>query len=340
MPLRNERQAYWDDIELNIAAVDPLSWSGALDRVCPDAAAVRMKLKQRLEAIDQETKHVNRLRERAAAEAKVLAKGTDAVLDLQVKEQAFSDAQRFVRGRLENDRVSGQRPGMARPEHNPRAAVGNVPRGHSNAVRGQMPFIRPTPAVYADQFRERNERWGSGVVNPLMGGGYTVVLQRASRDLEEANVKRDAAERERELYFMKTSSEPDLFETSDTDFSTIVKERTSAGMALRGWNRGDTRRGHKSHHRDENENSESLLPPPRGSSSGTNQKHSSNPGVPNTVNTSGYNITGSTTVSRNQSNRNGSGYGAQMALIGTGASNVQPQRSHRYQSSRSSLVLR
>ena len=47
MPLRNERQAYWDDIENHIARVQPLTASQALDRV-PHAAAERLALKSRL----------------------------------------------------------------------------------------------------------------------------------------------------------------------------------------------------------------------------------------------------------------------------------------------------
>lgn len=38
--------------------------------------------------------------------------------------------------------------------------------------------------------------------SPLMGGGYTVVLQRAARDAEDAERALAAAERERHLYFL------------------------------------------------------------------------------------------------------------------------------------------
>ena len=53
MPLRNERQAYWDDIENHIARVQPLTASQALDRVCPDAAAERLALKSRLRDVEE-----------------------------------------------------------------------------------------------------------------------------------------------------------------------------------------------------------------------------------------------------------------------------------------------
>ena len=88
MPLRNEHQAYWDDIENNIARVQPLSASRALDRVCPDAAAERLALKSRLRDVEEETRQVNRLRARAAAEANVLSREADAMLNLEAKERA------------------------------------------------------------------------------------------------------------------------------------------------------------------------------------------------------------------------------------------------------------
>ena len=89
MPLRNEHQAYWDDIENNIARVQPLSASRALDRVCPDAAAERLALKSRLRDVEEETRQVNRLRARAAAEANVLSREADAMLNLEAKERAI-----------------------------------------------------------------------------------------------------------------------------------------------------------------------------------------------------------------------------------------------------------
>ena len=173
MPLRNERQAYWDDIENHIARVQPLTASQALDRVCPDAAAERLALKSRLRDVEEQTRQVHRLRARAAAEADVLAREADAALDLESKERAFEEARRFVRGRLQNDRPDGQRLGMRAPERLARAALG-APR--EDRLRAAAPFAVASPAAHADAHRERNERWGSGEVSPLMGGGYTVVL--------------------------------------------------------------------------------------------------------------------------------------------------------------------
>ena len=201
MPLRNERQAYWDDIENNIARVQPLSASRALDRVCPDAAAERLALKSRLRDVEEETRQVNRLRARAAAEANVLSREADAMLNLEAKERAFEEAQRFVRGRLQNDRPDGQRLGMRPPERLSRAAVG-APK--EDRLRAAAPFAVRAPAAHAHAHRERNERWGSGEVSPLMGGGYTVVMERAHRDLEDAVDRQERAERERKLYFMES----------------------------------------------------------------------------------------------------------------------------------------
>ena len=168
MPLRNERQAYWDDIENHIARVQPLTASQALDRVCPDAAAERLALKSRLRDVEEQTRQVHRLRARAAAEAGVLAREADAALDLESKERAFEEARRFVRGRLQNDRPDGQRLGMRAPERLARAALG-APR--EDRLRAAAPFAVASPAAHADAHRERNERWGSGEVSPLMGGG-------------------------------------------------------------------------------------------------------------------------------------------------------------------------
>jgi hypothetical protein len=202
MPLRNERQAYWDDIENHIARVQPLTASQALDRVCPDAAAERLALKSRLRDVEEQTRQVHRLRARAAAEADVLAREADAALDLESKERAFEEARMFVRGRLQNDRPDGQRLGMRAPERLARAALG-APR--EDRLRAAAPFAVASPAAHAEAHRERNERWGSGEVSPLMGGGYTVVLQRAAADREDAAERREKAERERALYFMESS---------------------------------------------------------------------------------------------------------------------------------------
>ena len=246
MPLRNERQAYWDDIENHIARVQPLTASQALDRVCPDAAAERLALKSRLRDVEEQTRQVHRLRARAAAEAGVLAREADAALDLESKERAFEEARRFVRGRLQNDRPDGQRLGMRAPERLARAALG-APR--EDRLRAAAPFAVASPAVCADAHRERNERWGSGEVSPLMGGGYTVVLQRAAAEREDAAERREKAERERALYFMESGGvrrDPSetRVETSDSFcHANDTMNRTSAAMALRGWEPAGKRAG-------------------------------------------------------------------------------------------------
>jgi hypothetical protein len=335
MPLRNERQAYWDDIDRNIARVDPLTASQALDRVCPEAAAERLRLKSRLREVEAETRQVQRLRQRAASEANVLARETDAMLNLEAKETAAAEARRFVRGRLENDRPDGQRLGMRAPELAARASVG---RAREDRLRAAMPFSVPTPAAHADAHRERNERWGSGEVSPLMGGGYTVVLQRAHEDLEDARRRRAVAERERELYFMEPEDE---FvrgeETCDARTSNRNRmERTSAGMALRGWTGDSARRrngfGESSGEKDD---AQSVLPLPRGYATATSDSgsgYSVKTTLPGSIeaHSTGGSTAGAGSHARGKrfpgdGARRGGGYGAQLALIGAGtASKTQP----------------
>ena len=353
MPLRNERQAYWDDIENNIARVQPLSASRALDRVCPDAAAERLALKSRLRDVEEETRQVHRLRARAAAEANVLSRETDAMLNLEAKERAFEEAQRFVRGRLQNDRPDGQRLGMRPPERLSRAAVG-APK--EDRLRAAAPFAVRAPAAHAHAHRERNERWGSGEVSPLMGGGYTVVMERAHRDLEDAVHRRERAERERKLYFMESGTrrrgeDEDTFGRGDDTFDGTASvidtmNRTSAAMALRGWEpagpagrgRGRTRDDDDD---DDDDDAASVLPPPRGSDSraplavstetvpgidrgidrgtdrGTRVSSIASIGMPTSVGASISHARGKRdSVSDRSANTTGSGYGAQMALIG------------------------
>jgi len=363
MPLRNERQAYWDDIDRNIACVDPLSASAALDRVCPAAAKERLALKSRLQDVEAETLRVHRLRARASSEVNVLAHETNAVLNLQAKEKEFDDAKRFVRGRLENDRIAGQRPGMCAAEHAPRAAVGNVPRSTNGVPRG-MPFHVPSPAEHADLFRERNERWGSGEVSPLMGGGYTVLLQRASTDLRDARLRHANAERERGLYFMPPRHETGFDETDTTLYAleTSANERTTAGMALMGWGGNDTKKGRRRRtetHLDneENENAPFALPPPRVSvSGGPALSLGDDAGNKTSVATttaidqreSIHTVSSVVSHARGQNrncdkNKNGSGYSAQMAVIGCAGSTAPTLFAHTRASqfpSRDSLRLR
>ena len=339
MPLRNERQAYWDDIENNIARVQPLSASRALDRVCPDAAAERLALKSRLRDVEEETRQVNRLRARAAAEANVLSREADAMLNLEAKERAFEEAQRFVRGRLQNDRPDGQRLGMRPPERLSRAAVG-APK--EDRLRAAAPFAVRAPAAHAHAHRERNERWGSGEVSPLMGGGYTVVMERAHRDLEDAVHRQEQNERERKLYFMESGTRDLRGEDEDTfdggaSFNDTMN-RTSAAMALRGWEpAGPTGRGRGRTRDDDDDDAASVLPPPRGSDSraslavstetvpgidrgidrGTRVSSIASIGMPTSVGASISHARGKRdSVSDRSANTMGSGYGAQMALIG------------------------
>lgn len=339
MPLRNERQAYWDDIENNIARVQPLSASRALDRVCPDAAAERLALKSRLRDVEEETRQVNRLRARAAAEANVLSREADAMLNLEAKERAFEEAQRFVRGRLQNDRPDGQRLGMRPPERLSRAAVG-APK--EDRLRAAAPFAVRAPAAHAHAHRERNERWGSGEVSPLMGGGYTVVMERAHRDLEDAVHRQEQNERERKLYFMESGTRDLRGEDEDTfdggaSFNDTMN-RTSAAMALRGWEpAGPTGRGRGRTRVDDDDDAASVLPPPRGSDSraslavstetvpgidrgidrGTRVSSIASIGMPTSVGASISHARGKRdSVSDRSANTMGSGYGAQMALIG------------------------
>ena len=65
MPLRNERQAYWDDIDAHIASVAPLDGDAALERACPRAAADREALRSRLAAVEGDMSALRLARRRA-----------------------------------------------------------------------------------------------------------------------------------------------------------------------------------------------------------------------------------------------------------------------------------
>ena len=368
MPLRNERQAYWDDIENHIARVQPLTASQALDRVCPDAAAERLALKSRLRDVEEQTRQVHRLRARAAAEADVLAREADAALDLESKERAFEEARRFVRGRLQNDRPDGQRLGMRAPERLARAALG-APR--EDRLRAAAPFAVASPAAHADAHRERNERWGSGEVSPLMGGGYTVVLQRAAADRDDAAERREKAERERALYFMESFMESRDHETETRNGNTFrdsschandTMNRTSAANALRGWEpagkkkvkgeKAGRERARRDDDDDDDDDDESVLPLPRDSTlddarrtSKTSLKESfdrGTTGVRSVSHVSHGHASIGTSVSHARGKRGstprkghpygssrGSGYGAQLALVGNGSSVAAPPTTSR-----------
>ena len=358
MPLRNERQAYWDDIENHIARVQPLTASQALDRVCPDAAAERLALKSRLRDVEEQTRQVHRLRARAAAEADVLAREADAALDLESKERAFEEARMFVRGRLQNDRPDGQRLGMRAPERLARAALG-APR--EDRLRAAAPFAVASPAAHAEAHRERNERWGSGEVSPLMGGGYTVVLQRAAADREDAAERREKAERERALYFMESGGvrrDPSetRVETSDSFcHANDTMNRTSAANALRGWEpeKGKGKKAGRERARrddDDDDDDESVLPLPRDStrddarrtSKTSNSFDRGTTGVSSVSHVSHGHASIGTSVSHARGKRGstprkghpygssrGSGYGAQLALVGNGSSVAAPPTTSR-----------
>jgi hypothetical protein len=311
MPLRNERQAYWDDIDAAIASVPPRTGAEALDRVCPDAAADRAALLARLGAVDAERAALERARDRAVSHARVLDRETDALARLRVADEAALRAERFVRGRLENDRVAGQRPGAVPAPLLPRADAGRVPRGFDppggayggGGTKDPEPHVTRAavgasgrlgdPRSNALRHREANERWGGAGVSPLMGGGYTVVLERARLDAEAAADELAAKRRERQLYFMsdedddgsrgETAERGDFGEGGAFDRLRVSgKENASekinrnrrcpegAAGALRGWAPapGDDERSSSGLLSASGRNGAGSLPPPRGVTSG------------------------------------------------------------------------
>jgi hypothetical protein len=236
---------------------------------------------------------------------------------------------------------------MRPPERLSRAAVG-APK--EDRLRAAAPFAVRAPGAHAHAHRERNERWGSGEVSPLMGGGYTVVMERAHRDLEDAVDRQERAERERKLYFMESGicrrgEDEDTFGRGDDTFDggasfNDTMNRTSAAMALRGWEpAGPTGRGRGRTRVDDDDDDDaaSVLPPPRGSDSraslavstetvpgidrgidrGTRVSSIASIGMPTSVGASISHARGKRdSVSDRSANTMGSGYGAQMALIG------------------------
>lgn len=105
MPLRNEFEAYWDDIERHIADVEPVMGTAALSKLCPAAAAARDALKSRLQSVNEERASVERQRARAMAESHVVRNEDVARHCLAEKAARLQHAAAFVRGRLENDRL-------------------------------------------------------------------------------------------------------------------------------------------------------------------------------------------------------------------------------------------
>ena len=150
------------------------------------------------------------------------------------------------------------------------------------------------PRSNALRHREANERWGGAGVSPLMGGGYTVVLERARLDAEAAADELAAKRRERQLYFMsdvnddgsrgETAERGDFGEGGAFDRLRVSgKENASekinrnrrcpegAAGALRGWAPapGDDERSSSSGLLSASGRSGAgSLPPPRGVTSG------------------------------------------------------------------------
>lgn len=326
MPLRNERQAYWDDIDAHIASVAPLDGDAALERACPRAAADREALRSRLAAVEGDMSALRLARRRVASESRVLDAEADADARVERKASELERAERYVRGRLENDRAMGQRIGMAPEARVPRAAVARLKPDRV------VPFAVPDPYDRADRNREVQERWGGAQMSPLMGGGYTVVLERARRDAEEAEERRADAERVRALYFMPPSDEAyeaglqaDEDEENAWDpRNTNRREAEGAALALRGWDADAVAERRSSAAKfanrdapdDEDASVESALPPPRGSNLSTARAASS---LAPFEERGGKD--GSSLASRGASSRGrvGSGYGSQLAMIASGA---------------------
>ena len=312
MPLRNERQAYWDDIDAAIASVPPRTGAEALDRVCPDAAADRAALLARLGAVDAERAALERARDRAVSHARVLDRETDALARLRVADEAALRAERFVRSRLENDRVAGQRPGAVPAPSSPAPTRAESPEASTlpaapiggGVAKDPEPHVTRAavgasgrlgdPRSNALRHREANERWGGAGVSPLMGGGYTVVLERARLDAEAAADELAAKRRERQLYFMsdvnddgsrgETAERGDFGEGGAFDRLRVSgKENASekinrnrrrcpegAAGALRGWAPapGDDERSSSGLLFASGRSGAGSLPPPRGVTSG------------------------------------------------------------------------
>ena len=188
MPLRNERQAYWDDIEENIALAPALSASARLARVCPEAAAAQAELRSRLHDLEIDIRATELARDRSHSLSAVAARERDAAAAAEEKRVELERAEAFVRGRLEGDRVHGRRPAFTRPEDLPRAGLGQARRMGALGGPGQVDSrLRHHPGVAAQAQREANERWGAAETGGvLMGGGYTFVLERQRRDAEDA----------------------------------------------------------------------------------------------------------------------------------------------------------
>ena len=170
MPLRNERQAYWDDIEENIALAPALSASARLARVCPEAAAAQAELRSRLHDLEIDIRATELARDRSHSLSAVAARERDAAAAAEEKRVELERAEAFVRGRLEGDRVHGRRPAFTRPEDLPRAGF-----EARRMCLGPAGGLDSTPSgVVAQAQRRANERWGAAETGMPMGAGNVV----------------------------------------------------------------------------------------------------------------------------------------------------------------------
>ena len=332
MPLRNERQAYWDDIEENIARVPALSASAHLARVCPEAAAAQAELRSRLHDLDIDIRACRSHATRSHALSAVAARERDAELAAEEKRVELQRAEAFVRGRLEGDRVQGRRVAFTRPEDLPRAGVGEARRMGALGGPGQADSrLRHHPEVVAQAQREANERWGAAETGGvLMGGGYTFVLERRRRDAEDATRRAEDAARERALYFEDVpEDEPEEDDDVDGRVGTGKENMDGVGAALKGWGTGSNQTRARGRGVDE----ESVLPPPRyGSvapSAASGSRTASEPATTaaSRVDAMGENAYPTSTWGSRQSlaSSTRSGYGSQLAMVShVGGSSVPP----------------
>ena len=191
-----------------------------------------------------------------------------------------------------------------------------------------------------------------------------MVLQRAAADREDAAERREKAERERALYFMESSVGRD--HEMETRVSGTFRDslchandtmnRTSAANALRGWEpeKGKGKKAGRERARrdddDDDDDDESVLPLPRDStrddarrtSKTSNSFDRGTTGVSSVSHVSHGHASIGTSVSHARGKRGstprkghpygssrGSGYGAQLALVGNGSSVAAPPTTSR-----------
>ena len=233
MPLRNERQAYWDDIDAHIASVAPLDGDAALERACPRSAADRAALRSRLAAVEDEMSALRLARRRVASESRVLDAEADADARVERKASELERAEgTFAAASRTTARGSTHRHGARRA----RAAS----RRRATQTRPRRPVRRPDPYDRAARNREVQERWGGAQMSPLMGGGYTVVLERARRDAEEAEARRaepNASERSTSCPVRRARPRRLGRRRGERlgSRNTNRREAEGAALALRGW---------------------------------------------------------------------------------------------------------